>query len=145
MGNRPETVAAIFAIGLSGAVAAPMSTFASRAELATMIERTGASLVLTQPRLRRRELADEVTGIAREMAAAAGRAPRVVSIASAAWDELLAAGDGLAAGDRLGDVEHAPVFAHLHRRDEAFVLVIAGGRRDVIERGDLSARSDQKE
>lgn len=128
MGNRPETVAAIFAIGLSGAVAAPMSTFASRAELAAMIERTGASLVLTQPRLRRRELADEVTGIAREMAAAAGRAPRVVSIASAAWDELLAAGDGLAAGDRLdaAGLDAAGLDTRVGPDDPALVIFTSG-------------------
>ena len=44
----------------------------------------------------------------------------------------------------LGDVEHAPVFAHLHRRDEAFVLVLAGGRRNGVWRSDLHACTDQE-
>src|SRR5262249_47123656 len=51
MGNRPEAVAGIFAAGLAGAVAVPLSTFAPRPELAFMVERAEIVLALTQETL----------------------------------------------------------------------------------------------
>lgn len=61
MGNRPEAVASLFGAAMAGAVAAPLSTFAPRPELAFMLERCLASVALTQPALLHRRFGDDLT------------------------------------------------------------------------------------
>lgn len=56
MGNRPEALAAIFGAALAGAVAAPLSTFATPDELAVMLRRCEAVALIRQPELRGRPL-----------------------------------------------------------------------------------------
>ncbi|HVT78794.1 MAG TPA: class I adenylate-forming enzyme family protein [Acidimicrobiales bacterium] len=60
MGNRPEAIFTIFGAALAGAVAVPLSTFATRDELKFMLEDCGADLVVTQDRLLGRALANEL-------------------------------------------------------------------------------------
>ncbi|MFM8890545.1 MAG: AMP-binding protein, partial [Planctomycetia bacterium] len=60
MGNRPESIAAIFGAAMVGAVAAPMSTFATRAELRQLLDLCAPSAVLTQASLLGRDLLDDV-------------------------------------------------------------------------------------
>ena len=89
MGNRPEAVAAIFGAALAGAVAAPMSTFSPRPELAQLVDTCEAAVVLTQSRLLARRFGDDVEAIAAERS----YVRRVAELGAATWDDLLAAGD----------------------------------------------------
>ncbi|MDD9370220.1 MAG: class I adenylate-forming enzyme family protein [Acidimicrobiales bacterium] len=89
MGNRPEAVAAIFGAALVGAVAAPMSTFSPRPELAQLVDTCEAAVVLTQSRLLARRFGDDVEAIAAERS----HVRRVAELGAATWDDLLAAGD----------------------------------------------------
>ena len=61
MGNRPEAVAALFGAALAGAVAIPMSTFATAEDLSAMLRRSDAVAVLTQERLLARRFGDELS------------------------------------------------------------------------------------
>lgn len=83
MANRPEAVAALFGVALAGGVAVLVSTFAPTPELAGMLDRSGARVVLTQSRLGRRDLVADVV--------AAGAYRRVVAVGTPGWDDLLAA------------------------------------------------------
>ncbi len=87
MGNRPEAVAAIFGAALVGAVAAPMSTFSPRPELAQLVDTCEARVVLTQSRLLSRRFGDDVAAIAAERPFV----ERVAVLGEPSWDELLAA------------------------------------------------------
>ncbi len=84
MGNRPEALAAIFGAALAGAVAAPMSTFATRPELQALFERCRPRVLLAQTRLLDRRLGADVTSVA------GTGAERVAVLGEPSWDELLA-------------------------------------------------------
>jgi acyl-CoA synthetase (AMP-forming)/AMP-acid ligase II len=90
MGNRPEAVAALFGVALAGAVAAPLSTFATPAELAVMLDKAEVAVLLAQPRLGARRFD-------RDLGALAPRRPhlrRTALLGDHSWDALLgAAGD----------------------------------------------------
>lgn len=85
MANRPEAVAALFGVSLAGGVAALVPTFSPVPELAGMLDRTGARVVLTQARLGRRDLDSEVR------AALAGAA--IAAVGRDSWADLLDGGD----------------------------------------------------
>lgn len=86
MGNRPEALAAIFGAALAGAVAAPISTFATRPELQALVERCGPRVLLTQSRLLDRDLGADVAAVAE-----AGSGTAWVAVLGApSWDDLLA-------------------------------------------------------
>ena len=89
MGNRPEAMAAIFGAALAGAVAAPMSTFSPRPELAQLVDTCRATAVLTQTRLLARRFGDDVVAIAADRP----HLGRVAVLGDPSWDEFLAAGD----------------------------------------------------
>jgi fatty-acyl-CoA synthase len=91
MGNRPEAVAAIFGAALAGAVAAPMSTFSPRPELAHLVDTCRATVVLTQSRLLARRFGDDVTAIAAERPFLR----RVAVLGEPSWRDLLAEGEGV--------------------------------------------------
>lgn len=91
MGNRPEALAAIFGAALAGAVAAPMSTFSPRPELALLVESCRATVVLTQARLLTRRFGDDLAAIARERP----HLRRVAVLGERSWDDLLAEGDAV--------------------------------------------------
>jgi len=101
MGNRPEALASIFGAALAGAVAAPMSTFAAAPEIAEMVDRSGAVVVLTQARLKDRALATDVSAAIQAHAGASDRvgldpaAPRKAVVGEPSWDEFLAGGDAV--------------------------------------------------
>jgi acyl-CoA synthetase (AMP-forming)/AMP-acid ligase II len=87
MGNRPEAVAALFGAALAGAVAVPMSTFAPTPELSFMLDRAEVVAVLTQRQLLDRRLGEELRDLG---------ADRVAVVGEPSWDELHAAGGGVA-------------------------------------------------
>jgi fatty-acyl-CoA synthase len=91
MGNRPEAVAAIFGAAMVGAVAAPMSTFSPRPELAHLVDTCRARIVLTQSRLLARRFGDDLAAIADERPFLR----RVAVLGEPSWDDLLAAGDAV--------------------------------------------------
>lgn len=96
MGNRPEALAAIFGAALAGAVAAPMSTFSPRPELAHLVGTCRATVVLTQSRLLGRRFGDDLAAIARDHP----HLRRVAVLGEPSWDELVAGGEA-GPGDRL--------------------------------------------
>lgn len=103
MGNRPEALAAIFGAGLIGAVAAPVSTFATVPELEQLLGLCAPRVVLTQRSLLARRPGDDV-------AAVAGVLPTLqltAVLGTHEWDDFVAAGadvDDEAFHHRLGSV-----------------------------------------
>jgi len=74
MANRPEWIAAYFAIGLVGGVVVPVNTFASAAELDYILRHSDASVLLMQPHLLKHRYLDDLLDRHREVAhGAAGR------------------------------------------------------------------------
>lgn len=61
MGNRPEWVAATFGAALVGAIAVPMSTFATVAEREHMMRHSDVAILLTQATLLNRDFVSELT------------------------------------------------------------------------------------
>lgn len=94
MGNRPEALAAIFGTALVGGVAAPMSTFSPRPELAHLVDTCGARVVLAQTRLRDRRFGDDLEAIAQERPGL----ELLAVLGEPSWDELLAAGEAVPDG-----------------------------------------------
>ncbi len=72
MGNRPEAVASLFGVALTGGIAVPLSTFAPVPELEYMLDRAGVEVVLTQERLLSRRFADELSPLGLRHLVAAG-------------------------------------------------------------------------
>ncbi|HEU5084449.1 MAG TPA: class I adenylate-forming enzyme family protein [Acidimicrobiales bacterium] len=116
MGNRPEAVAAIFGAALVGAVAAPMSTFSPRPELAHLIDTCEARVVLTQSELLGRRFGDDVAAVAAERPFL----ERVAVLGEDSWDELLVG--GTAASDEALDERAAAVTPD----DPALVIFSSG-------------------
>jgi acyl-CoA synthetase (AMP-forming)/AMP-acid ligase II len=90
MGNRPEAVASLFGVALAGGVAVLLSTFASKPELALMIERAGIRTVLTQERLLKRSFTEDLA----DLVAGGAEPAHVVALGTDTWDSFLA-GRGL--------------------------------------------------
>ncbi len=116
MGNRPEAVAAIFGAALVGAVAAPMSTFSPRPELAHLVDTCRATVVLTQSRLLSRRFGDDLAAIAADRPSL----QRVAVLGETSWDDLLAGGDDVPE-DRL-DARAAAV-----RPDDPALVIFSSG------------------
>ena len=116
MGNRPEAVAAVFGAALAGAVAAPMSTFSPRPELAHLVDSCRAAVVLTQSRLLARRFGDDLATIAADRP----YLRRVAVLGEDSWDGLLAAGDDVPE-DRL-DARAAAV-----RADDPALVIFSSG------------------
>ena len=95
MGNRPEAVAAIFGAAMAGAVAIPMSTFATRDDLAGMLRRSDAVVVLTQDRLLARRFGDELTALQPDVPSLG----LVATLGTATWDAFIATADAVADSD----------------------------------------------
>lgn len=93
MGNRPEALAAIFGAAMAGAVAAPMSTFATPTELAGMVRRGEVVTLLTQEAMLARRFGEELAALVGELPTVR----RVAVLGEPSWAELLAAGDADAA------------------------------------------------
>lgn len=90
MGNRPEALAAIFAAASTGAVAAPMSTFATRPELEVMVDLCRPQVVLTQSTLAGRRFGEDL----RAIASTRPWPIRVAVLGESSWEDLLAAAAG---------------------------------------------------
>ncbi|MEZ5183193.1 MAG: class I adenylate-forming enzyme family protein [Acidimicrobiales bacterium] len=95
MANRPEALAAIFGAAMVGAVAAPTSTFSPRPELGDLLRIGGAAVVLTQAELRGRRFGDDVAALRHRL----DHVRSTAVLGEASWDELLASGEAVAAGE----------------------------------------------
>ena len=104
MGNRPEWLIADFAIFALGAVMVSLNTWATRRELAYMLDHSDTSVLVTVDRF----LGQDYTGALREIAAAEGlpKLRHVVRIAPAgralpggvSWESVMQAGEAVPAG-----------------------------------------------
>jgi acyl-CoA synthetase (AMP-forming)/AMP-acid ligase II len=63
MANRPEAVAAYFGAALAGAVIVPLSTFATRPELAALLDAADPAVLLLQASMGTRDFAADITAI----------------------------------------------------------------------------------
>ena len=63
MSNRPEAVAALFGTAMAGAVAVPLSTFATAHELDFLISDADLRLVMFQTRMGKRNFADDLDSL----------------------------------------------------------------------------------
>jgi acyl-CoA synthetase (AMP-forming)/AMP-acid ligase II len=93
MGNRPEAVASIFAVGLVGGVTVPLSTFSTTSELRDLIERSAVAGVLTQARLQKRLFGAEIDGFVADPGL-----PFLgwsASVGELSWTDLLRSGEAV--------------------------------------------------
>ena len=109
MGNRPEAVAALFGIGLSGAVAVPMSTFAPRTELAHMLDVAAVGVVLAQEGMLGRSFLDDLVALQADRPTLR----HLAVLGHPSWDDLRATRD-------------APPFAPVTPDDDALVIFSSG-------------------
>lgn len=116
MGNRPEALAAIFGAAMAGAVAAPVSTFSPRPELAQLLAACSASTVLTQRRLLDRSPGQDVDALAGGLPALR----RTVTLGTGGWDDFLAAGGAVP------DAELDARSAAVAEDDPALVILSSG-------------------
>ena len=86
MGNRPEAVAALFGAAMAGAIAAPLSTFAPRPELASMLERADVAVALAQPALLNRRFGDDLDDLAPTLP----KLRHVAVLGTQSWTDLVA-------------------------------------------------------
>jgi acyl-CoA synthetase (AMP-forming)/AMP-acid ligase II len=98
MANRPEAVAAYFGAALAGAVIVPLSTFATRRELATLLHAADPVVVLLQSSMGSRNFAADITDIHDESAETNPKLREVAVIGPEhydldPWDAFLARGD----------------------------------------------------
>ncbi|HWC34043.1 MAG TPA: class I adenylate-forming enzyme family protein [Mycobacteriales bacterium] len=100
MANRPEAVAAYFGAALAGAVIVPLSTFATKAELATLFEAADPVVLLLQSSMGSRNIAADVTSLHEESSESSTRLREVAVVGPEqeqhdldSWDQFLARGD----------------------------------------------------
>ena len=89
MGNRPEAVAALFGAAMAGAVAVPMSTFATRLELAHMLDQAAITVALTQSQLLARRFGDDLDALHADLP----DLRHVAVLGEPSWEALLSLSD----------------------------------------------------
>lgn len=94
MGNRPEAVAGLFGAGLAGAVAVPLSTFSTKAELSFLLAHADIEVVLTQTELLGHRFVDDVASLTAADPAAFPYLRKVAAV-GLDWGDFLATGDGV--------------------------------------------------
>jgi acyl-CoA synthetase (AMP-forming)/AMP-acid ligase II len=136
MANRPEWIAAAFAVGMVGGVLVPVNTFASRDEFDFILRHSDASVLLMQPRLLKHAFLDDLLANHAEVASGAPgriRCPalphlrRVVCLgidgprgAVEAWEPWLARGSDVS--DTLLDA----AIAEVEPVDDAMIIYTSG-------------------
>jgi acyl-CoA synthetase (AMP-forming)/AMP-acid ligase II len=98
MANRPEAVAAFFGAALAGAVIVPLSTFATKHELAALLDAADPAVVLLQASMGSRNFAADVTAVHEELPETNTRLREVAVIGPEhhdldPWETFLARGD----------------------------------------------------
>jgi acyl-CoA synthetase (AMP-forming)/AMP-acid ligase II len=100
MANRPEAVAAYFGAALAGAVVVPLSTFATKHELAVLLEAADPVVVLLQTSMGARNFASDFIAIHEESAESSTNLREVAVVGLEdphhdleSWEAFLARGD----------------------------------------------------
>jgi acyl-CoA synthetase (AMP-forming)/AMP-acid ligase II len=100
MANRPEAVAAYFGAALAGAVIVPLSTFATKHELAALLEAADPVALLLQTSMGGRKFAADITALHEESPETSTRLREVAVVGPEherheleSWDTFLARGD----------------------------------------------------
>jgi acyl-CoA synthetase (AMP-forming)/AMP-acid ligase II len=127
LGNRPEFVAALFGVALAGGTAVTLSTFSTRDELDQLLALSDIGVLLTQRRIARRSLEDDVATLAPSLPGARYPFLRRIAVlagegqgAGERWEDFLAAGD--AVSDDVLDARAARVGGN----DEAVIIYTSG-------------------
>jgi fatty-acyl-CoA synthase len=132
MGNRNEFVAALFGAALAGALPVTLSTLSTAQEMRILFEQSEITLLLTQVRIARRSLADEVAELLPDLAGGRRLGPdipfltRVVVLGNdgdrrfESWDAFLRCGANLS--DALLDARAACVSSN----DTGIVMYTSG-------------------
>src|SRR5262245_6580774 len=135
MGNRPEWIAAAFAVGMLGGVLVPVNTFASAPERDHVLRHGDVSTLLLQAELLRHRFAEELVAAHPELAAGRAGALRCAALPQLrrvfalggesrggieAWGALLAAGRGV--DEALLDA----LVAEVEPSDDALVIYTSG-------------------
>jgi fatty-acyl-CoA synthase len=125
--NRPEWVTALFGAALTGAVVAPVNTFATADELDYVLRHADAAWLLLQPHVARHAFLDELRARHPELAAAPPGAIRCAALPQLRgvvplgpdWEALRGPSD---VSDALLDA----IAAEIHPADEALVIYTSG-------------------
>jgi len=128
MANRPEAVAAYFGAALAGAVIVPLSTFATKPELATLLEAADPVVVLLQTSMGSRSFAADFHAMHEESSEASTRVREVAVVGP--HDDLhpdLDPWDGfLARGDEVPEESIDQIVAATHPIDTALIMFSSG-------------------
>jgi acyl-CoA synthetase (AMP-forming)/AMP-acid ligase II len=124
MANRPEAVAAYFGAALAGAVIVPLSTFATKPELATLLEAAAPSALLLQTSMGSRSFAADIAALQDEDGAVPGLVvalgPEDDRHGIEGWDDFLVDS---------GETDNAVIGAMVavtHPSDTALILFSSG-------------------
>ncbi|MHB1582245.1 MAG: class I adenylate-forming enzyme family protein [Acidimicrobiales bacterium] len=132
MGNRPEFVTTVFAVGLAGGVAVPVSTFATAGERDQIMRHSDMAMLVLQERLAGHRYVDELAADHPELAGTPGSLRsrsfpflrRVVSLGSGGpfedWDDFV--GGGASVDDGLLEAADAEIVPY----DDAVVIYTSG-------------------
>jgi acyl-CoA synthetase (AMP-forming)/AMP-acid ligase II len=136
LANRPEWIAATYAVGTIGGVVVPLNTFASRQELAYVLRHGDASVLLMQRSLLRHAFLDDLLADHPEIARGSPGALRVPALPQLRavfclgierarggvlpWAELLARGVGV------GDELVGALCSQVEPSDDALVIYTSG-------------------
>jgi len=132
MGNRPEFVTTVFAVGMAGGVAVPVSTFATPAERDQIIRHSDMAMLVLQDRLAGHRYVDELATGHPELTGTPGSLRstsfpflrRVVSLSEGGpfedWDDFVAGGASV--HDALLEAADAEIVPY----DDAVVIYTSG-------------------
>lgn len=118
MANRPEAVAALFGAAMAGAVAVPLSTFATRTELEFLAADAELKALLLQTAMGRRDFAADIASLGLEIPIAAVHGDAGTDLPT--WEEFLAGGTDI------GDGHLAKVCEEIEPHDLGLVIYSSG-------------------
>jgi acyl-CoA synthetase (AMP-forming)/AMP-acid ligase II len=127
MANRPEAVAAYFGAALAGAVVAPLSTFATKHELAMLLEAADPVVLLLQTSMGSRSFAADITALHEESAEASTRLREVAVVGPEHEQHDLDPWEAfLARGDEVPESAVDEIVAKTHRLDTGLIMFSSG-------------------
>jgi acyl-CoA synthetase (AMP-forming)/AMP-acid ligase II len=127
MANRPEAVAAYFGAALAGAVIVPLSTFATKPELAVLLDAADPVVVLLQSAMGARSFAADVISLHEDSAEATTRLREVAVVGPDREDDELESWEAfLARGDEVAESEIDDLVAGTDPLDTALIMFSSG-------------------
>jgi len=116
MGNRPEWIDAAFAVASIGGVLVPVNTFYEPPELEYVLGHSDAEVVLVQPEIAHRPIAEIVDTLAGDLPLG----PRVACLDTPSWDALLAGADDVT------DAQFDALASQISPQDDAVIVYTSG-------------------